>query len=200
MDADKHKVAENQKSRRKREGDISLLREKISKHKNQMIEVKNNEQYKALVHEIDFHEKEIAKIEDEILVEMLESEKLDQQLKLTEKSLAGERIKTQEEVRAAEQRKKLDEEKCAELRAQRATVVAELKPEVYTNYEQLRGAKKGKAVAQVIAETCAACHVRLRPQAFNDVQTNTNLFYCESCGCILYFIPPPPPEPPATAQ
>src|SRR5689334_4339741 len=76
VEADKAKVAENQRSRRKREGDIALCREKISKHKDQMLAVKTNDQYKAFVHEIEFQEVAIRKLEDEILVEMEESESL----------------------------------------------------------------------------------------------------------------------------
>src|SRR5438067_1152519 len=59
VDSDKKKLEENQRARRKREGDIAALREKISKHKDQMLVVKTNEQYRALTHEIDFHEAEI---------------------------------------------------------------------------------------------------------------------------------------------
>src|ERR1017187_9486835 len=105
VEADQKMLAENQRSRRKRENDIAMLREKISRHKDQMLEVKTNEQYRALLHEIEFHEAEIRKLEDDILMEMIESEFLEKQLRETQQSLAVERSRGQEDIRLAEQKK-----------------------------------------------------------------------------------------------
>lgn len=200
VEAGKARMAENQKSRRKREGDIAALRDKISKLKGQSLEVKTNEQYKAMLHEIEFNERGIAKVEDEILGEMIESETLEKRLKEAEKSLAAERTRAQDEIRAAEQRKREDEEKLAVAKSAREQARGSLKAEDYATYQRIAAARRGTAVAQVIDEACAACHVRLRPQAYNDVQTNEKILQCESCGCILYFVPPPPlPTEPAPA-
>jgi predicted nucleic acid-binding Zn-ribbon protein len=38
---------------------------------------------------------------------------------------------------------------------------------------------------------CTQCHVRLRPQVFNDVRRNDGLIQCESCSRILYYVPAP---------
>jgi predicted nucleic acid-binding Zn-ribbon protein len=40
---------------------------------------------------------------------------------------------------------------------------------------------------------CVDCHVRLRPQVFNEVRRNDQLIQCESCTRILYFVPAPTP-------
>ena len=192
VDSDKSKVAENQRSRRKRETDISSFREKISKHKDQMLEVKTNEQYKALLHEIEFHEAGIRKVEDEILSEMIESESLDKQLKKAEQNLAAERAEVQKEVREAEQRKQQDDAKLAEAKQQREAITSQLSPDVVFSYQRIYVARKGTAVTPVREEACGHCHVRLRPQAFNDVKANEEILHCESCGCIMYYIEPPP--------
>jgi hypothetical protein len=34
------------------------------------------------------------------------------------------------------------------------------------------------------------CHVRLRPQVFNNVRRNTEIIQCDTCQRILYFVPP----------
>ena len=56
----------------------------------------------------------------------------------------------------------------------------------------------GERQANVLGETerdglCSACHVRLRPQVFQQVRTNGQIIQCDSCQRILYYIPPPPP-------
>src|SRR5215472_11541371 len=67
LDADKAAQSANQKDRKKLEGDIQMHEQKISKLKDQMLGAKNNEQYRAFQHEIDFIQKEISKAEDRIL-------------------------------------------------------------------------------------------------------------------------------------
>ena len=200
VETDKAKVAENQRSRRKREIDIASFREKISKHKDQMLEVKTNEQYKAFLHEIEFHEAGIRKLEDEILAEMIESESLDKQLKKAEQNLAAERAEVQKEVREAEQRKQQDDAKLQEAKTHREAVSSQLPPDVLFSYQRIYVARKGTAVTPVREEACGHCHVRLRPQAFNDVKANEEILHCESCTCIMYYVEPPPEAPAAQAK
>jgi uncharacterized protein len=199
VEAGKTRIAENQKSRRKRESDIAALRDKITKLRTQTLEVKTNEQYKAMLHEIEFNERGIRTLEDEILAEMIESESLDRQLKEAEKSLAAEKARAQDEIRVAQERKRQDEEKLAVAQASREQARSTLSSDIYFGYQRIANAKRGIAVAEVLNEACAACHVKLRPQAYNEVQTNENILYCENCGRVLYFVPPPPPPPPAAA-
>ena len=42
---------------------------------------------------------------------------------------------------------------------------------------------------------CTACNVMLRPQTYNDVRANDRVIACDSCGRILYYVPPPEPAP-----
>ena len=69
----KEQLAENQKERRQLEGDIQLLQEKISKHKDQLYELKSNVQYRAMVHEIEMEEAKFSQGEDRILEKMEEA-------------------------------------------------------------------------------------------------------------------------------
>ena len=60
-------IKADEAARRKYETAITDQRGKISKYRDQSLDVKTNEQYKALLHEIQFAEKEIAATEDKIL-------------------------------------------------------------------------------------------------------------------------------------
>src|SRR5499425_1371665 len=67
-------VKADEASRRKYETNISDLRGKISKYRDQSLDVKTNDQYKALLHEIQFAEQEIRINEDRILEVMMNVE------------------------------------------------------------------------------------------------------------------------------
>src|SRR5262249_6453331 len=60
-------IKASETARRNLESDIKGHQEKISKYKQQQLEVKTNEQYRALVHEISFAEQDIRTAEDKIL-------------------------------------------------------------------------------------------------------------------------------------
>jgi len=188
VEASKARLAENQRSRRKRENEVSSHREKISRYKDQTLEVKTNEQYKALLHEIEFHEVEIRKLEDAMLTEMIDSESLEKELREAEKSLAAERTRTQQEISEARERQQRDEADLGSARAARANVQGRLSVPLYETYERVAKFRKGIGVAEVRDGTCGACHVRLRPQAYAETRLNTQIVICESCGRILYFV------------
>jgi LSD1 subclass zinc finger protein len=44
-------------------------------------------------------------------------------------------------------------------------------------------------MARAVDGHCAECHVRLRPQHYNEVRRNDSLIQCESCSRILYYAP-----------
>jgi len=67
-------IKTDEAARRKYETAITDLRGKISKYRDQSLDVKTNEQYKALLHEIQFAEQEISANEDKILELMVNAE------------------------------------------------------------------------------------------------------------------------------
>ena len=97
LEADRAALAANQKERKKCDGDIQVQEQKISKLKDQMLQAKTNDQYRAFQHEIEFCEKEIRKAEDRILELMGESEPLDKNVKAAELSLKAEKAAVEKE-------------------------------------------------------------------------------------------------------
>lgn len=187
-------LADNQRARRKRESDIAVLRDKISHYRDQTFAVKTNEQYRALLHEIEYHEEQVRKLEDEILAEMIESEALEKKFREAEGSLAEERTRREAEIAQARERHRQDEQSLSTTRARRAAVQSRLTPEVYALYARVAQFRKGLAVAEVHNGTCGGCHVRLRPQAYAEVLTNEHVISCESCSRVLYYVPEPATE------
>ena len=70
-------VKADEAARRQYEAAITAVRGKISKYRDQSLDVKTNDQYKALLHEIQFAEKEIAATEDKILELMVNADARD---------------------------------------------------------------------------------------------------------------------------
>jgi hypothetical protein len=190
LEADRAALAANQKERRHAEGEIQVQEQKISKLKDQMLQAKNNEQYRAFQHEIEFCQKEIRRFEDRILELMTESEPLDRNVKAAEAALKVEKAQVEAEKQEARQRTATDERAAQELQSERSSIATNMSRAVLDRYERTRKARKGVAMAEVIDGRCSACHLTLRLQFFQDLKRAKEVMTCENCQRILYWNPP----------
>src|ERR1700682_2942672 len=108
LEADRAALLANVKERKKCEGDIQVQEQKISKLKDQMLQAKTNEQYRAFQNEIEFCQKEIRKAEDRILELMGESEPLEKNVKAAEAALKTEKAQGESEKQGARNRTAAD--------------------------------------------------------------------------------------------
>src|ERR1700691_6006876 len=112
-------VKADEASRRKYESAISDQQQKISKYRDQSLAVKTNEQYKALLHEIQFAEQDIRANEDKILELMVNAELREKDVKAAEAELKAETKEIEKEKIQARERTAEDEKQVAEWNAKR---------------------------------------------------------------------------------
>src|ERR1700685_3491616 len=181
-------VKADEASRRKHESTISDLRGKISKYRDQSLDVKTNDQYKALLHEIQFAEKEIAATEDKILELMVNADARDNEVKAAQAELKEEDAEIEKEKVEARKRTTEDENKLTEWRGKRDQMRAGVNEDLLRHYERV-SKFRGSGISEVRDHKCMACQVMLRPQTYNDVRTGQQTVVCDSCQRILYFNP-----------
>jgi predicted nucleic acid-binding Zn-ribbon protein len=76
----------------------------------------------------------------------------------------------------------------------RTALLGQIDPRLVSTFEQVARVRKGIAVTTATRDgLCSVCHVRLRPQVFQQVRHNDGIIQCDSCQRILYYVPPPPP-------
>jgi predicted nucleic acid-binding Zn-ribbon protein len=197
LDAIKARLAENQAAKRALDKDLAVVQGRLTKFKDQLMEVKTNKEYLAMQHEISMAQDGVRGFEDKILEGLMAADDLDAGIKAAEKALAEEKAKVSEERKARQQQAAKMEGEMSELASARAKIVAELTREAVALFEHVSRARKGHAMAEARDHMCTACHVRLRPQVFNDVRRGDRLVQCESCTRILYVVPPKPAAPEA---
>jgi predicted nucleic acid-binding Zn-ribbon protein len=179
-------VKTDEAARRKYETAISDLRGKISKYRDQSLDVKTNDQYKALLHEIQFAEKEIAANEDKILELMLNADVRDKEVKAAQAELKAETVEIETEKEEARQRTGEDEKLLSEWRAKRDQMRSGVNEDLLRHYERV-SKFRGSGISEVRDQQCMACRVMLRPQTYNEIRSGTQVIVCDSCQRILYF-------------
>src|SRR5271166_671940 len=181
-------------ARRKHESDIQDQQQKISKYRDQSLNVKTNQEYKALMEEIKFAEQKIAASEDKILEIMVAADARKESLKKAEAELKADIAENEHEKEEARQRTAVDEAALAELTTRRNALRTGVGEDVLRQYDHVLKVR-GTALAPVYEnQLCSACSVMLRPQVFQEVMTNEQFMTCDYCRRILYYVPPPKPE------
>ena len=118
----KTQIKSNEVGRRQMEADIRGFQEKIVKYRSQSSSVKTNDEYRALMHEVEFAEKQIGGCEDKILELMIALENEEKSLKRAEAELKTEAVDVEKEKADARCRTAEDEKLLAGLKEQRAKI------------------------------------------------------------------------------
>jgi predicted nucleic acid-binding Zn-ribbon protein len=187
VSAAKARLTSAQEKRRGDEKEVATVQTRLAKYKDQLLEVKTNREYTAMLHEIETAQNDIRVREDRILEVMMESDEVSAEirkhegdLKMVEKEVAAERGVLEREMAALQ----AEIDRTA---ADRKKLVTQIDRSVLSIFEQTAKGRKGVAVAEARDGLCTICHVRLRPQVFNEVRKNESIIQCDSCRRILYF-------------
>ena len=149
--------------------------------------VANAKELEALQHDIENLKKRRADREDELLVVLEQREALEagaaeardtsEQLRATVDQVAGASAQELAAIVAElEQRT-----------AERASIAAEIDPELLELYEDLRSQKKGVGAATLVDGVCQGCHEQLSSMQLDKLKKTDGVRRCEHCRRILVF-------------
>jgi uncharacterized protein len=172
--------------RRTLEGQVDMNRAKLSRLKDQLMSVKTNKEYTAMLHEIQVAEEQIRGEEDKILEFMEEMETKEKELKVEEKEMLKRSAEIQENIRKSTESVPQLEAELEKLREEKVRMEAQIGADLLSRYRRIADARKGIALAEAKDELCSACHVRIRPQMYAELLRTENIHSCDSCSRILF--------------
>jgi uncharacterized protein len=187
--AAKNHLADNQTARRDIEKEVAVQQGRLSKFRDQLMEVKTNREYQTMQHEIEIAKKEVTVLEEKVLERMIEADDLTASVKRAEAALAAEQKSVDADRRGMNTEHAALSKELERIASERGALVAALDRHVLEMFELVARRRNGVAVAEARDGVCAICHVRLRPQVFNTIRRNVEIIQCDSCQRIMYFVP-----------
>ncbi|MFO7973183.1 MAG: C4-type zinc ribbon domain-containing protein [Candidatus Hydrogenedentota bacterium] len=175
-----------QVEQRECESDIEQKQAQTNKYNEQLFSIKKNEEYQALLHEIDLLKKQIAIQEERIISLMVELDDAKARFEEDQKRIKTEietldnqcREVDAELAEAIEARKNLDEK--------RKPLLQEVEPQLLSKYRRIRQSKaSGPAVVPLRGDICSGCNMNVRPQIINEILAG-EIRACPQCGRLLY--------------
>ena len=176
------KIATSQelaKRRRVSEGEVDLMRAKLSRLKDQLMAVKTNKEYTAMLHEIQMAEAQIRQEEEEVR-DHGEHGNLRTGAEGYENALNSHSKQIEQSIRELEGSIPVMETESIMLQEEKSRMEDRVERELLSRYHTIAQARRGIALAEAREELCSACHVRIRPQVYAELLRADVIYVCEA--------------------
>ena len=180
----KDRIVEIKKIYKTKEGEIADNEEKAKKLNQQVFSVKTNEEYRAILSEIEFLKQGNKKIEDEMMKLLEEEDQLKKEIVKYEHETKEYTGKRNNEIETLKKKAVDLEEKKKIATYAYEDDLKKLPVDIRKVYERITRAR-GNAICLVTDNTCTGCYANLTHQFLNDLKKRDRVILCESCGRIL---------------
>lgn len=177
---------ETVRKQRRLEKELEESMEQLRKKQSRKFEVKTNEEYRAILKEIEFTQQTHAEMEDTILRLLEEIDSLESEIRIQAEEVKRLEARVLDEKARLEEESTLVEREHEEVFQQRNAVCALLQKEIVAEYEKLRTRRAGLAVVVLKSEICPGCHMAIPYQTINEVLQTGEIRHCPYCRRILY--------------
>ncbi len=184
----KMRLDELEKERRKKERELESEEAKLGKYNTQLLSVKTNKEYTAMLHEIEQCKDVISHLEEDILqlfdqLEDFQNLLKDEEQKVLEKKKIFDKEKSRIESGLVKAKNDHDA-----LISKRKGIEENLQKELVKEYNKLYEARKGLAIVRAKDGACSGCNLTLMPQLFEEIKTDEDkIFRCPNCHRILFY-------------
>ena len=180
------RVRELELERSRLEQEIATTEEQARKYRNQQIQVKKNDEYQALTHEIAGTEAKISDLEGKEIQTLYDLD-AEREKTATEEKVQGEEITFLENqlVRLTEKDGNLKTEL---VRARETVEVArkEVPARSHRVYDRLAKVLALPVIVPLRGQKCSGCHLRVSAGVDAEVRGGGEMTACDNCTRILY--------------
>jgi len=187
LDQAKKALDGSRAGRRTLEKEVENFQAEIAKLERQLLDVKTNQEYTAMRHQIEGVKQKRSDVETKILESYDAEESFVAAVKTAEARVADEEARLKREEAAMDQEAAAIEQSLAALVQDRDGVRPRVPASVLSRYDRLAGARDGVAVAEVRKGACGACFRALTPHAMQEARRGEAIMICEACGRILVY-------------
>lgn len=186
FEAAKRRSDQLQKDRRAKERELEEAAQGAKKKQARLFEIKTNEEYSAVLKEIEALKVKSSQLETEVLEWMEAADVTARAVAEAERVFRAAQRDVEAERREKEVRLAALQKELAGLEAARKGQASRLDGELLRMYARLMKSRD-VAVVPVADGSCQGCGMTLTPQTYAEVKRNDRMFTCPSCNRILYF-------------
>ncbi|HEX9782223.1 MAG TPA: C4-type zinc ribbon domain-containing protein [Opitutaceae bacterium] len=187
IDAAKKTVTDRELQRKELEITLRSLEEQIQRYRNQQLQVRKNDEYQALTHEIELAERRIGEVEEKEIKLLYELDTERAKAAEAERTLKAAIVEEESQrARLAEREKQVG----AELEAAQAEVDAArsgVRENLLPRYDHLRRYVGLPLVVPLHGGKCGGCHLKVSSGVESEARKGTEIVSCDNCSRIVFF-------------
>ena len=194
FEAARKTVQEREVAIRKNETEISAIQDQKRNFQSKTALIRNNDEYRAALLQIEMCDKAISDLETAQLEAMYALDSAKETLRQREQSLTEAKHRASGVIDELRVRKQNCEEQLASLAEKRPALAAAVPPEILAKYERLFNsrANHGRPCCVPIlpgtseeGPTCGRCHIGITPQTLSNCLKGM-VVQCGECTALLY--------------
>jgi predicted nucleic acid-binding Zn-ribbon protein len=166
------------------EDSIAKVNGEIAKLQNQSAMVKKNDEYKALLSEINNRHEQISELETKEITLLDDIETARTKFKEFEKQFEARKQTIEEDLKELSELGKELKEEIVQTTSGRTAYESKIESAVINIYNRLLKTK-GSPMVKIHNGNCGNCHLKITPQTFNEAKKSA-IAICDHCSHMLY--------------
>ncbi|MBN1571764.1 MAG: hypothetical protein JW984_01060 [Deltaproteobacteria bacterium] len=184
--SEKERLDEDEKEKKLKETELRDEEEKLKKSRDKLNAVKTNKEYKAVLKEVEDHNKQNSLLEERILVLMDQLDSLRNTVNGLESRLVERRAEIGTEVEGLTKKTEEIDKSIESKQDEREKLLAKIDPKYSENYNRLSKRLGGTVVVGVSRGICTGCYMNLPPQFFNEMLRDLDIKVCPNCSRLIF--------------
>lgn len=185
IDGIEQSLKEHQAKKEQAETNLANNLETIKRAEDRLMVIKTHREYQALEKEIANTKRVNLDIEDDVLQDLEEIEKLEAEVSGIKETLTSKEIEYEAEISELTEALEQITNQFEGKEKEKAEMTSQINSEILLTYNRIKS-RSSIAVVKALHGACQGCFMDIPPQLYNEVVTGSKLLQCPNCQRILY--------------
>ena len=167
--------------------EIATRESELQKYQQQMMSIKTNKEYDALVAEIDVSKAAISEMETELLETIEAIGGMEKEIDEHEDKCSKVEENNKRQLEILQEKVDSIGDVMSGKQKEREGIKSSITRQTLSMYERVRRSRGGDAVVVVKKRACGSCYKALTPKKVQEIRRADRIHTCESCGRLLFW-------------
>lgn len=187
IEAASYALKEKEVERSELDTEIKTKEEAITRFRTQQLEVKKNDEYRALTHQIEQSEQEISDLEERVIELLLEIDETSETFQEEKATIDARIVEEKNQISLLSEREVNLKASIDEAKAAVETARSVVDENYLSHYDRVKKlSKRPPYVARIEAHKCGGCHLRVSNEVNGNALVAGEPHFCDQCARMVY--------------
>jgi len=187
IEAASYALKEKEVERSELDTEIKTKEEAIARFRTQQLEVKKNDEYRALTHQIEQTEQEISDLEERVIELLLEIDETSETFQEEKATIDARIVEEKKQITLLSEREVNLKASIHEAKANVENARSIVDENYLSHYDRVKKlSKRPPYVARIEAHKCGGCHLRVSNEVNGNALVAGEPHFCDQCARMVY--------------